>query len=92
MSPLPVTDPPWPGANSAHPPEANTMAYRPTSTMVRVSPLVNGTSSGHGGSRIVLGRNQYRNPPIGGQNRAVSGPDPQPRPNTSKSKVKMTTF
>ena len=57
-----------------------------------MSPLVNGTSRGHGGRRIVLGRNQYRKPPIGGQNRAVSGPDPQPRPNTSNSRVNTTTF
>src|SRR3984885_4765533 len=60
--------------------------------MVRESPLVSGTSCGQGGRRIVLGRNQYRKPPIGGQNRAVSGPEPQPKPKTSNSKVKMTSF
>src|ERR1700691_58737 len=60
--------------------------------MVRVSPRVSGTSLGHGGKRIVLGRNQYRKPPIGGQNRAVRGPEPQPKPKTSNSKVKMTSF
>jgi len=41
---------------------------------VRVSPLVNGTFPGQAGSRIVLGRNQYRKPPIGGMKRPVSGP------------------
>ncbi len=31
---------------------------------VRESPLVNGTLPGHGGSRMVLGRSQYRTPPV----------------------------
>src|SRR6185437_4615578 len=84
-SPPAVTGPPRPGANNAQTPEARTITYRPTSKRVRVSPLVNGTWCGHGGRRIVLGRNQYRNPPIGGQNRAVRGPDPQPKPRTSNS-------
>ena len=57
-SPAAVTGPPWPGDNSAQTPPINTMAYSATSTMVRVSPLVNGTLSGHAGSRMVLGRNQ----------------------------------
>lgn len=47
-----------PGDNSAHTPPINTMAYKATSTTVRVSPWVNGTLSGQAGSRIVLGRNQ----------------------------------
>ena len=40
----------------------------------------------------MLGRSQYRNPPIGGMNRPVSGPDPQPKPSTSNSSVKTMTF
>src|ERR1700754_1641722 len=60
--------------------------------IVRLSPRVKGTTRGQGGRRIVLGRSQYKNPPMGGQNLAVSGPDPQPRPRTSNSRVKTTTF
>ncbi len=41
---------------------------------------------------MVLGRNQYRIDPIGGRNRLFSGPNPQPRPMTSKSIVYSTTF
>lgn len=91
-SPAAVTGPPRPGDSSAATPEPSTTRYSATSTTVRLSPAVNGTLSGHGGSRIVLGRNQYRKPPNGGQNRAVSGPDPQPRPRISNSSVKTTSF
>nr|CRL71190.1 hypothetical protein CPGR_00613 [Mycolicibacter nonchromogenicus] len=65
----------------------NSAPYSATSMMVRSSPLVSGTRSGHGGSRIVLGRNQYRIDPIGGKNRLLSGPKPQPSPTTSNSIV-----
>ncbi len=47
---------------------------------------------GHGGSRIVRGRSQYRIEPIGGKKRLFSGPKPQPSPMTSKSIVNSTTF
>ena len=67
-------------------------AYSTTSTGPRLSPLVSGTRLGHGGSRIVLGRNQYSAEPIGGQKRLFSGPKPQPRPTTSKSIVYSTAF
>ena len=46
-----------------------------------------GSRLGHGGSRMVLGRNQYRIEPIGGKNRLFSGPNPQPSPTTSNSIV-----
>ena len=87
-----VTEPPWPGDNSAQTPPINTTAYKATSARVRESPRVSGTLSGQAGNLIVLGRNQYRTPPIGGMNRPVSGPDPQPRPRTSNSRVKTMTF
>ena len=58
-----------------------------TSTGVRAVPLVSGIRLGHGGSRMVLGRNQYRIDPSGGKNRLFSGPNPQPRPMTSNSMV-----
>ena len=41
---------------------------------------------------MVLGRNQYRIDPIGGKNRLLSGPNPQPSPTTSNSIVKNTAF
>ena len=41
---------------------------------------------------MVPGRSQYRIEPIGGKNRLFSGPKPQPRPTTSNSIVKSTTF
>ena len=62
-------------------------AYSAASTGVRVVPFVSGTRFGHGGSRMVLGRNQYRIEPIGGKNRLFSGPKPQPSPMTSNSIV-----
>ena len=49
-----------------------------TSNGVRAVPLVSGIRFGHGGSRMVLGRNQYRIDPSGGKNRLFSGPNPQP--------------
>lgn len=55
-------------------------------------PRVSGTRPGHGGSRIVPGRNQYRIDPIGGKKRLFNGPKPQPRPTTSNSIVNSTTF
>ena len=60
--------------------------------MLRAVPLVSGIRFGHGGSRMVLGRNQYRIDPIGGTNRLFSGPNPHPRPMTSNSMVYSTTF
>ncbi|CPU65992.1 Uncharacterised protein [Mycobacteroides abscessus] len=53
---------------------------------MRAEPLVSGMR-GHGGSRIVLGRNQYKIEPRGGKKRLLSGPKPQPRPMTSNSMV-----
>ena len=70
----------------------NNAPYRSASTGVRLSPFVNGIRPGHGGSRMVPGRSQYRIEPIGGKNRLFSGPKPQPRPTTSKSIVYSTTF
>src|SRR5689334_4916979 len=81
-SALAVTGPPCPGDRSAQTPETSTSTYSATSNTVRVSPPVNGIL-GHGASRTVPGRSQYRNPPNGGTNRIVSGPDAQPRPSTS---------
>ena len=54
---------------------------------VRQLPRVPGTRSGHGGSRMVRGRSQYRNEPSGGVKRRFSGPKPQPSPSTSNSIV-----
>ena len=59
---------------------------------MRVVPLVNGTFSGHGGSRMVPGRSQYSSPPTGGRNRNVSGPNPPPKPHISNSRLQTTTF
>ena len=78
---------PVPSENNATTSITSSAAYSTTSTGVRLSPLVSGTRLGHGGSRIVLGRNQYRIEPIGGKNRLFSGPNPQPNPTTSKSIV-----
>ena len=61
--------------------------YSTTSIGERALPFVSGTRSGHGGSRMVLGRNQYRIDPSGGKNRLFSGPNPQPRPTTSNNMV-----
>ncbi len=71
---------------------ASSAAYKAMSTGVRLSPLVSGTRSGHGGSRIVLGRSQYRIEPSGGKYRLLSGPKPQPSPTTSNSSVYSTIF
>src|SRR5689334_23798691 len=87
-SPPLVTGPPRPGESSAQPPDTRITAYSRTSTTVRVSPPVNGIRWGQGANRTVPGRSQYTKPPIGGQNREVSGPDPQPNPRISNSSVK----
>src|SRR6478609_2126027 len=73
--------------NSATSSITSNAAYSNASTGVRVLPVVNGTRFGHGGNRMVLGRNQYRIEPIGGKNRLFSGPKPQPSPMTSNSIV-----
>ena len=78
---------PVPFEHSATTSVTSSAAYSSTSTGVRSVPFVNGTRLGHGGSRIVLGRNQYRIEPIGGKNLLLSGPNPQPRPTTSNSIV-----
>ncbi len=69
---------PVPSENSATSSITNSAPYRATSTGVRAVPFVSGTRFGHGGSRMVLGRNQYRIDPSGGKNRLFSGPNPQP--------------
>src|ERR1700761_9796675 len=66
--------------------------YSATSIGVRLVPLVSGTRFGHGGSRIVPNRIQYKIEPSGGKNRLFSGPNPQPSPITSNSIVYSTTF
>jgi hypothetical protein len=57
---FPADPPPacTPDAASRKIPVATTPAYRRTSTAVRLVPLVNGTTSGQGGSRTVPGRSQ----------------------------------
>jgi hypothetical protein len=45
-----------PGSASATTRLATSATYSVTSSLVRASPLVNGTLSGHGGSRIVFTR------------------------------------
>jgi hypothetical protein len=76
-----------PSEHSATTSITSSPAYSSTSTGVRSVPFVSGTRLGHGGSRIVLGRNQYRIDPIGGKNRLLSGPKPQPSPITSNNIV-----
>ncbi len=78
---------PVPSENSATTSTTSSAAYSTTSTGLRASPLVSGIRFGHGGNRMVLGRNQYRIEPSGGKNRLFSGPNPQPRPMTSNSMV-----
>ena len=78
---------PVPSENSATSSITSNAAYSSASTGVRVAAFVSGTRFGHGGSRMVLGRNQYRIEPIGGKNRLFSGPKPQPSPMTSNSIV-----
>src|SRR5215207_4103232 len=78
---------PVPSENNATTSITSSAAYNAASNGVRAVPLVSGIRLGHGGSRIVLGRNQYRIEPIGGKNRLFSGPNPQPSPTTSKSIV-----
>ncbi len=78
---------PVPLANSAASVTTRKSPYSATSTGLRLVPLVSGTRSGHGGSRMVPKRIQYRIEPIGGKNRLFSGPKPQPSPITSKSIV-----
>ena len=78
---------PVPSENSATTSITSSAAYSSTSNGVRASPLVSGIRLGHGGSRIVLGRNQYRIEPSGGKKRLLSGPKPQPSPTTSNSIV-----
>ncbi len=78
---------PVPSENNATTSITSSAPYSAASTGVRVVPLVSGIRLGHGGSRMVLGRNQYRIEPIGGKNRLFSGPKPQPRPMTSNSMV-----
>ena len=51
-----------------------------------------GTLSGHGGSRTVPGRTQYKTPPISGENRPVSCIDPEPRPRISHNSVQTVSF
>ena len=48
--------------------------------------------SGHGGSRILPGRNQYSGPPIGGLKRKLSGIEPAPSPRISHSSVQTANF
>src|SRR6478609_9736190 len=83
---------PVPSENSATSSISDSAPYRATSTGVRAVPFVSGSRFGHGGSRMVLGRNQYRIDPSGGKNRLFSGPNPHPRPTTSNSMVYSTTF
>ncbi len=64
----------------------------PRRTIVRRVPLVSGTWFGNGGRRRQPGRSQYSGPPIGGLNRNVSGPDPDPIPRNSQRTLKTTTF
>ena len=78
---------PVPSENNATSSITSSAPYSTTSTGVRAVPFVSGTRFGHGGSRMVLGRNQYRIDPIGGKNRLFSGPNPHPRPTTSNSMV-----
>ena len=78
---------PVPLENSATTRTTSSAPYSSTSNGVRAVPLVSGIRLGHGGSRMVLGRNQYRIDPIGGKNRLFSGPNPHPRPMTSNSMV-----
>ena len=78
---------PVPSENSALSVTSRNSAYRATSIGLRLVPLVSGTRSGHGGSRMVPNRIQYRIEPIGGKNRLFSGPKPQPSPITSNSIV-----
>lgn len=78
---------PVPSANSAANVSSRNSAYSATSTGLRLVPAVNGTRSGHGGSRMVPKRIQYRIEPIGGKKRLFSGPKPQPSPITSNSIV-----
>ncbi len=78
---------PVPSANSAANVTRRNSAYRATSIGLRLVPLVSGTRSGQGGSRMVPKRIQYRTEPIGGKNRLFSGPKPQPNPITSNSIV-----
>src|SRR6185369_10430906 len=83
---------PVPSENNAITSTTHSAPYNAASKSVRVVPLVSGTRVGHGGNRMVLGRNQYRIDPIGGKNRLFSGPKPQPSPTTSNSIVYSTTF
>ena len=76
-----------PSENSATRSITTSAPYTAASKGVRVVPFVKGTRFGQGGSRMVLGRNQYRIEPIGGKNRLFSGPKPQPSPTTSNSIV-----
>src|ERR1700757_1761616 len=83
---------PVPSEKSALSVTSSSSAYSATSNGVRLVPLVPGTRSGHGGSRMVPNRIQYRIEPSGGKNRLFSGPNPQPSPITSNSIVYSTTF
>ncbi len=53
---------------------------------------MNGTLSGHGGSRTVPGRSQWSGPPIGGTKRKLSGIEPAPSPRISHSSVQTANF
>ncbi len=81
-----------PSENNAINSTTSSAAYSAASIGVRAVPFVNGTRFGHGGSRMVLGRNQYRIDPNGGKNLLLSGPKPHPSPTTSNSMVYSTTF
>src|SRR5882757_7436556 len=83
---------PVPSEKRANTKAISNAAYSSTSNGVRDVPFVSGTRVGHGGSRTVLGRNQYSAEPMGGKNRLFSGPNPQPSPTTSNSIVYSTTF
>src|SRR6185312_350958 len=84
--------PPVPSDSSVTTNITSSVAYTRMSNGVRAVPFVNGIRPGHGGNRIVFGRNQYNSEPSGGKNRLFSGPNPQPSPITSKSIVYRTTF
>src|SRR5262245_37207480 len=78
---------PVPSENNATNSTTSSAPYSAASIGVRVVPFVSGIRFGHGGSRMVLGRNQYMIEPIGGKYRLLSGPKPQPSPMTSNSIV-----
>src|SRR5882757_6046943 len=82
---------PVPSEKRANTKAISNAAYSSTSNGVRDVPFVSGTRVGHGGSRTVLGRNQYSAEPMGGKNRLLSGPNPPPSPVVDNSTISHAT-